>query len=342
MQRKFKLNYFYLLTSPIKTCFVIFISLFKMFGYACDRCREKHQSCNHETPCIRCIKVGIAELCHYTPKRSRSRTISANLSSPANSETITEPPLHYPTYQSHIINHPQHFSVSNNSNDTNNHRTLPDKYQFQNPSLPEKPLPSPFYFHRPTTNLFSVPESNHNSSHSPLHYNTLQLQQQSSHGAQYDTVNIADKKRTISENHPTYPIHSSICQRPFLYQMVDPISGKIFFSPFPPTSSVFVQNDWSSHSQVSSSSIPFSPGTSNSSAESTNEDNYPPLPTHQPQFISRTFPQHPHLAPLPSQVSYFNCLNFIATIKLSHICLKSRVCFCSRTCKRSRICCIIC
>jgi hypothetical protein len=44
-----------------------------MFGYACDRCREKHQSCNHELPCKRCIKANVADSCHYTPKRTRSK-----------------------------------------------------------------------------------------------------------------------------------------------------------------------------------------------------------------------------------------------------------------------------
>jgi hypothetical protein len=41
------------------------------FGYACDRCREKHQSCDHEKPCKRCIKANVAAFCHYTPKRAR-------------------------------------------------------------------------------------------------------------------------------------------------------------------------------------------------------------------------------------------------------------------------------
>ena len=42
------------------------------FGYACDRCREKHQSCDHEKPCKRCVKANLSDYCHYTPKRSRS------------------------------------------------------------------------------------------------------------------------------------------------------------------------------------------------------------------------------------------------------------------------------
>lgn len=46
-----------------------------MFGYACDRCREKHQSCNHELPCKRCTKANAADSCHYTPKRTRSKAV---------------------------------------------------------------------------------------------------------------------------------------------------------------------------------------------------------------------------------------------------------------------------
>lgn len=43
------------------------------FGYACDRCREKHQSCNHELPCKRCVKANLGDQCHYTPKKSRGK-----------------------------------------------------------------------------------------------------------------------------------------------------------------------------------------------------------------------------------------------------------------------------
>ena len=43
------------------------------FGYACDRCRQKHQSCDHQFPCQRCLKANCGEVCHYTPKRARTR-----------------------------------------------------------------------------------------------------------------------------------------------------------------------------------------------------------------------------------------------------------------------------
>ena len=46
-----------------------------IFRYACDRCREKHQSCDHKSPCLRCIKASVADLCHYTPKKSRSKSL---------------------------------------------------------------------------------------------------------------------------------------------------------------------------------------------------------------------------------------------------------------------------
>lgn len=52
-----------------------------MFGYACDRCREKHQSCNHELPCKRCIKANVSDTCHYTPKRTRSKNTAQNIQS---------------------------------------------------------------------------------------------------------------------------------------------------------------------------------------------------------------------------------------------------------------------
>lgn len=52
-----------------------------MFGYACDRCREKHQSCNHELPCKRCIKANVADTCHYTPKRTRTKNTAQNMRS---------------------------------------------------------------------------------------------------------------------------------------------------------------------------------------------------------------------------------------------------------------------
>lgn len=42
------------------------------FGYACDRCRKKHQSCDHNQPCQRCIKAGSTVACNYTPKRPRT------------------------------------------------------------------------------------------------------------------------------------------------------------------------------------------------------------------------------------------------------------------------------
>ena len=61
------------------------------FGYACDRCREKHQSCDHEKPCKRCVKANVADFCHYTPKRSRSGKAShaqSNSSSNMNNSSM--------------------------------------------------------------------------------------------------------------------------------------------------------------------------------------------------------------------------------------------------------------
>lgn len=54
------------------------------FGYACDRCRQKHQSCDHQLPCQRCVKASCGEACHYTPKRPRSRKNSVISKSGAN------------------------------------------------------------------------------------------------------------------------------------------------------------------------------------------------------------------------------------------------------------------
>src|SRR4051794_40873977 len=54
----------------------------KIFGYACDRCREKHQSCDHSFPCKRCVKSGVSEFCHYTPKKTRCVVKYRALSSP--------------------------------------------------------------------------------------------------------------------------------------------------------------------------------------------------------------------------------------------------------------------
>lgn len=69
------------------------------FGYACDRCREKHQSCDHEKPCKRCIKANVADFCHYTPKRSRTKAgsggameaVSDGLASPSSASTALGP-----------------------------------------------------------------------------------------------------------------------------------------------------------------------------------------------------------------------------------------------------------
>jgi hypothetical protein len=77
---------------------------------ACVVCRKSHISCDNKRPCTRCVKKGIAHLCHDAPKKGsnmmdcNSCPIFPLLKGPHPFQNNFYKPPPYPTYSSSILN----------------------------------------------------------------------------------------------------------------------------------------------------------------------------------------------------------------------------------------------
>lgn len=187
-----------------------------IFGYACDRCREKHQSCNHKTPCSRCIKASVAELCHYTPKKSRSKSQPSGIRrSMCTTDLISA--FSAETSNSNIfdINSSPPFS---NANDFDNH----SPFHTELLSVPHMP---------PTGQDGHFSETISKFSHKHFAPTTLLISPNSLQPAFYPLnpcLTIPAEANLMPQDTAAF-----ITTAPPLYQIVDPLTKKTFLSPFP-------------------------------------------------------------------------------------------------------------